>query len=345
MRNRSLVRALLAAAVLGAPMDAAAQMYEAVGTRAQGMAGAFVAVADDATATWWNPAGLASGAFASVVIEQVRTVDPADGPEAGPATGVRGGAYAVAYPALGLSYYRLRISEIRPALSPTEGGDPGRQDQGAAGTGLRSMAVSEYGATFGQSLGGRLVLASTVKLVRSGVVESFDAGEGSAADRLARAADLDVSVETKTDLDLGVMAQFPHVRVGLSVKHLRQPEFGEGDAAFTLKRQARMGVAVVGAGRGAVNDLIAAVDVDLTRTNTVIGEVRHAAAGGEAWFGGRRVALRGGVSANMVGDLTYAKSVGLTLGSPNTGLYVDGAMTFGSDRSREGWAASVRFAF
>src|SRR4029453_5176655 len=41
--------------------SAAAQVgFEPVGTRAQGMAGAFVAVADDATATYWNPAGLAS---------------------------------------------------------------------------------------------------------------------------------------------------------------------------------------------------------------------------------------------------------------------------------------------
>ena len=29
-----------------------------VGARARGMGGAFVAVADDASATWWNPAGL-----------------------------------------------------------------------------------------------------------------------------------------------------------------------------------------------------------------------------------------------------------------------------------------------
>ena len=47
------------------PPVAGAQIYESVGIRAQGMGGAFVAVADDATATWWNPAGLASGAYFS----------------------------------------------------------------------------------------------------------------------------------------------------------------------------------------------------------------------------------------------------------------------------------------
>ena len=37
---------------------AGAQSFETVGTRAQGMGGAFVGVADDASAVYWNPAGL-----------------------------------------------------------------------------------------------------------------------------------------------------------------------------------------------------------------------------------------------------------------------------------------------
>ena len=40
-----------------------------VGTRAAGMAGAFVAVADDATAVYWNPAGIATGSFVSAVLD------------------------------------------------------------------------------------------------------------------------------------------------------------------------------------------------------------------------------------------------------------------------------------
>ncbi len=39
---------------------ASAQSFDLAGTRAKGMAGAFVAVADDGTATWWNPAGIAN---------------------------------------------------------------------------------------------------------------------------------------------------------------------------------------------------------------------------------------------------------------------------------------------
>src|SRR3954463_13304902 len=55
--------------VLGCAGAASAQTSDLIGTRAQGMAGAFTAVADDATAAWWNPAGLATGSFFSAIIE------------------------------------------------------------------------------------------------------------------------------------------------------------------------------------------------------------------------------------------------------------------------------------
>src|SRR4029453_6678457 len=86
------------------PGGAAAQSSDAIGIRAQGMGGAFTALADDATASWWNPAGLASGAYLSAVVEYGRVEDRD--------TGSRGVAFA--FPALALSYYRLRVSELQP---------------------------------------------------------------------------------------------------------------------------------------------------------------------------------------------------------------------------------------
>jgi hypothetical protein len=60
----------VAGAALVAPNLAFAQtQMESVGSRAQGMAGAFVAVADDATAPYWNPAGPATAGPAGAVFD------------------------------------------------------------------------------------------------------------------------------------------------------------------------------------------------------------------------------------------------------------------------------------
>src|SRR5258705_3280193 len=59
------VSALLLAGVASV---CSAQIVESVGNRALGMGGAFVAVATDSSATWWNPAGLATGPFADVAV-------------------------------------------------------------------------------------------------------------------------------------------------------------------------------------------------------------------------------------------------------------------------------------
>ena len=69
---RVLVWCVVGAMVLlaGAPVNA--QPFETVGVRTLGMGGAFVAVADDATANYWNPAGL-TDLFFSAVLDVQRT--------------------------------------------------------------------------------------------------------------------------------------------------------------------------------------------------------------------------------------------------------------------------------
>src|SRR3954465_10848194 len=79
---------------------AAAQDAPAPGVRAAGMGGAFTAVADDGSAVYWNPAGLASGAFFSLVVDRNAG---ADGSAA---------LLALSTPPLGLSYYRTATSEL-----------------------------------------------------------------------------------------------------------------------------------------------------------------------------------------------------------------------------------------
>src|SRR5262245_56827678 len=122
MRRRCLPTGVLVC-LMGAgliPSPAAAQIYETVGTRAQGMGGAFTAVSDDATATWWNPAGIALSYF-SLVVDSGETEEPADPRPVGPAWRGKIGAIAACLPALGLSYYRLRIDEIAPQPITADG--------------------------------------------------------------------------------------------------------------------------------------------------------------------------------------------------------------------------------
>src|SRR5215212_6633587 len=93
---------VLLTCTLFAPPPASPQTFGGVGERAQGMAGAFVAVADDATAIYWNPAGLPTGS----------NFDAQFGWTSGPRTGAdpsaRRGFAGASMPAFGVAYYRVR---------------------------------------------------------------------------------------------------------------------------------------------------------------------------------------------------------------------------------------------
>lgn len=332
----------LAWASAAAP-PAAAQAFEDVGTRAQGMGGAFVAVADDATATWWNPAGLAGGAFFSTIVERAQWRAPVDTPDAGPATQSRTSGFALAYPALGLSYYRFRLSE-RGQADSIGGVQAGRQDQGRDVSVVRALAISAFGATVGQSLGSHVVVASTVRLLRAGAVTTTDV---SGAGALDRADDVRVKRETRGDLDLGVMVRAGAVSVGATVRHLGEPGFGSGDARLVLQRQARAGIAVRKGRVGVFDALIGALDVDMTTTTTVFGDERRLATGGELGLLRGRLFLRGGLSTNTVGEREWQESLGASL-ALRPGFYVDGVWVPGdgtSVTSRAGWGVSLRSAF
>ena len=335
---------LVSLVCLLAATPAAAQIYESVGIRAQGMGGAFVAVADDATATWWNPAGLASGAYVSSVIEYGISQDPSD--DTGPGgvalpswrSGARG--FTITVPSLGLSYYRLQVSQIQPFVT-TAPTPPDRQDQGRAPVVSTSLVLQEFGVTVGQSIGHHFVIGSTARLVRGSLgTAATDATIAS----LDRADDLERGdTDTEGDLDIGAMAAFNELRLALVVKHVTEPSFSSGGLLTELPRQARAGVSVTGGG-GAAGQLTVAFDADLTRTPTATGEVRHVAAGAETWLVGRRVGVRGGVTANTIGDARLSGSLGAS-GALRKGTYVDAQLTGGSDRSIKGWGVALRVTY
>jgi hypothetical protein len=316
------------------PAHVSAQTFDSVGTRARGMGGAFVAVADDASATWWNPAGLATGASFNTVVERGQIREPGRPVIGGPAWRDTSSSFAIAYPALGLSYYRSRVSSIG---SPS----PDRQDRGTESLALRSFSMTSFGVTFGQSIGQHLVVASTARLARAGAVSS---AASPSADLLDRADDLEGPRHTLTDLDLGAMVRVGSLRVGASLKHVSEPSVGSGADRVTLPRQARMGGAIVGGRTGVLDAWTAAVDTDLISTTTVRGDERRVAAGGEAWIFGHRFGVRGGVSASTVGARRTVGTSGASV-ALRRGLFVDAALIPGSDELRSGWSISLRSAF
>jgi len=321
-----------------------AQPADLVGTRAQGMAGAFTAVADDATASWWNPAGMAGGAYFNALIESGAQTAPrsertaAGDPQSASRANTR--SFAVAFPALGLSYYRLRISEIQPQTS-TGNTVPGRQEGGAAEVRLRSLVLNQFGASVGQSLGSHLVIASTLKLVSAGTASQIQSG---AAGSLDTADGIDPSREVHAGLDVGAMAVLGRARIGVMVRNLNQAGFGSGGDAFTLSRHARAGAALSSGTRGVIGSATVAVDADLTATTTVNGDERLFAAGGEAWTKTRAFGVRGGVSVNTIGTRRTALSGGVSA-AVKKGIYADGALTGGTDQGRHGWALGLRVTF
>ena len=329
---------------VASPLPVLAQSNEAVGVRAQGMAGAFTAVADDASATWWNPAGLAGGAYLNTIIEfgtqrEPRTDRDASGRPV-PAWQVGTRSFAAAFPALGLSYYRLQVSEIQPQTSTAATGGV-RQDQGTADVRLRSLMLSQFGATVGQSIGEHIVVGSTLKLVRGSLASDVRPGDGASLDQ---AVELQGPVETHTGLDVGAMVSFGSARFGLVARNLSEPVFGSGADALTLRRQVRAGLSYGTGRRGVIGSAVVAIEGDLTTTTTVLGDERRLAAGGEAWVLKRSLGFRGGVSLSAIGARRSSLSGGASV-ALRSGTYVDAQATGGSDDSRHGWSVALRVTF
>jgi hypothetical protein len=291
--------------IVSFPGNAEAQLYESVGIRAQGLAGAFVAVADDASSTWWNPAGLAVSPFFTGIVEHRSGQGQSD-------EGALGVAFAV--PSLGLSYYRLRIGRISPP-APTGSTAQDRQEQIGAGIRLPSFVLDEVGATVGQSLGNHLVLASTLKLVRAD--------------------------QTRGDLDLGAMVKLGSARFAVSAKNVYAPDLTANGNPVDRSRQVRVGAAYAPP-PGKTVSVIVALDADLTTTHTAAGDERHIAGGAELRSG--RLGVRGGLSGNTVGDVRRSFSAGASLGL-SKGFFVDSQVTRGDDDAKKGWGIGLRVTY
>lgn len=303
VRTSSLICALWLSAGVA---PAQAQIYEAVGVRAQGLAGAFVAVADDATMTWWNPAGLNAGPLAGGTVEYRTGL----GDDAEAAWGL-----SVAVPSLGLSFYRLHVLSPLPSSStgPLTGD---RQDRRTGGTSLPASVWNQFGATVGFSVGDHIVLGSTLDLLQADQVRG--------------------------DVDVGVLGTFGPARAALVVKHVVSPDLTSDGVPIEFVRQVRIGAAWAWPPRGQLR-MTGSVDADLTATPTAAGDERHLAGGFEAWVT-RFLGVRGGVSVNTIADARPSASIGASA-AVRSRLFIDGQITGGNDAMMKGWGLGARLAF
>jgi hypothetical protein len=255
------------------------------------MAGAFVAVADDATAVYWNPAGLVGGSAVGGTIDWGRfqfgnrEVLPVSGPSEGTSNLTSLGAWPV-----GLSYARFESTVL---VNDTSG----------APTAF-NVRTTHLGLTVLQTLVENLVIGSTFKYVR-GRTERALAEGATVEEALDRGSDLKGDARGAFDFDLGLMADMQQLRVGLTVRNVRQPTFGTvAENEITLKRRARLGVALLPR-----PGLILAMDVDLDTADLEGGPSRILALGGETRLG-QRLAVRSGVRMSIEGDRRLVTAVG-----------------------------------
>jgi hypothetical protein len=325
--------------------SAGAQVVETVGSRALGMGGAFVAVANDSSATWWNPAALAAGPYVDLAWAR-DTLQRAD---TLPAARHRTSWFAVTTPPFGFSYYRFRITDIQP-FDPTGEDADGRQDR-RAGVPVRSLSASQVGVTLVNTVISGVHTGTTLKYVR-GTLRHGHEDSGAAPSDLLDAGDAYEGGESSGgfDLDAGVLAVAGPVRLGVVVRNLRQREFEAAGLApeappvvMRLSRQIRVGAAFDAV---AANDvpLTVALDADVRAYETASGARRVVAAGAEYWLFTRRIGLRGGGRVNTAGDRERTATAGVSVAARG-GLFVDGHVVRGGSGGEEGWGVAARISF
>ena len=316
--------ALLAPVLSLAAVSAGAQTLETVGARAAGMAGAFVAVASDSSAVFWNPAALPTGPFAdmSIGFGDARNGEPL------PGSAGRTSALAVTLPLLGVhvaSYDHVRVANRR-----------------GGATAVSRVAVRQMGLTLVQSIVSGVHVGGTLKYLRGSWAADrrfLESGQTIAAARALSGSD----AEGHWDADLGVIAVHRGWRVGLVARQLIAPSFGEGAEAIRPGRQVRVGVAF-DAAAGDGPPVVVAADVDLVGADGPDGLSRAAAVGVERWLRGGHIGLRTGVRINTAGDPRPAASAGASV-MVKSGLFLEISGTTGSRDALRSWGATARLSF
>ena len=142
----------LLAVVLSLAPASRAEAQSLLGVRANGMGGAFVGVADDATAVYWNPAGLATGAFVSLNLE-FGAVEP---PRAGGLESMNHGLIAFSLPPVGLAYYRQGVFGSGPPKAAVKDVQSREQVRSS----VHALTTSTFAVSLLQSVNDHIVVTN-----------------------------------------------------------------------------------------------------------------------------------------------------------------------------------------
>ena len=260
------------------PALAGAQTYGGVGSRAEGMAGAFVAVADDASAIYWNPAGIATGATFDFQMFR-RDGDAHSSWFAG-----------ASMPVLGIGVYRTHTVQ----------GLPDRQVEGPGVVEVRALETTNVGVALVQTIVSKLVIGTTARMVTGGVAQQdsrrtfdFDAG----------------AMVTAGHVRIGVSGR------NLRKPSFEGPS---GAVPVARQVRAGVALAPRALPAGVHGPYSLALDADLTTTSNLLGEFRLVAIGGEYWLAGGRVGARAGARWNTLETEYRALSAGMTIRLPRS---------------------------
>ena len=337
MRISALPFLFLLAIAFAQPANA--QNIETTGSRALGMGGAFVAVASDSSAVWWNPAGIAAGPFLDASFSRAVT----DVGDRLPGQRARATGFTIAAPMLGVGYQRVRLSDIA-SVGSTGATGAGREDS-RTGLRVRSLPVNELGVALVHSVASGVHVGATFKYLRGKVLTAAGDPAASRSDLIDAAEALaGGTVDQRFDVDVGAIAVSGAIRVGMVARHLAEPSFGDTpETAVILRRQVRAGAAFDGDAIGSL-PLVLSVDADLKRYSTMSGDRRVIAVGAEQWVAKKRLAIRAGARVNTVGAEERAATAGVSV-AVRSGLYLDAHIVHGGAADERGWGAAARVSF
>lgn len=296
-----MLRTLIVFAQFLVPFAAAADTaFTVVGARANGLGGAFTAVADDSTAFYWNPAGVARRPFVRLgffggdafrdwgeMVNRLRSEVPGDDSRLDPD---RGWGVSTAFTVLGVA-----VSRFTHTSSVLEG----------VSVRSRGLQTWDVAASFVHSLPpDDLVIGGNLRYIRGTAYSNIEPAaeippnDRNVRDLMDRAVASPGRTEAEPGVDLGILYQpADWIRLGVSARNLNRPTFHtENGEAIYLERHGRAGVALF-----LPRDFLVAADVDISSRETSVldGGWREISTGVEKSWAEQRFFLRGGIRAEL----------------------------------------------